>query len=274
MFSVFFNLFSRKKKIAATAPAGVDEPSVVTPSGAAAVSESAEPAPVPVADVAQAEVEQVEAAPADATPVNVVQVDVADVVSEPIETPPVDVVPADKPRPAKATSPRTSTAKVAPPKATPATRPGSKPAAKPVAGSTATQKPASNRLNKPTRQGLLDAVANAAAEPLATDASTTAPHLPAAAESFAIAEPFAGAQPTSEVAVAPENTTQPAQRAAVPPPTATSLATLTVPQLRLRAKEVGLVGYSRLPKAELLRVINDKLASSNTSGPADDSRSI
>jgi hypothetical protein len=237
MSYVFYNLFSRKKKRAAAAPAAVEETTVAAPLPDAeplqAPTATAVPVPVPVP------------VPADSHNDEASETAVVDVETPATETvnAPAEEAAATKPRPSKATSPRTSTAKVAPPKATPATRPGSKPAAKPVAGVAAPQKPSPNRVNKPTKQGLLDAMA---AEPTETPAAVVAP------------------VPLTEAPVAAN--VPPDVQAVIPALAATNLAILTVPQLRARAKELRLVGYSRLPKAELLRVITAKLIADETAG--------
>ena len=215
---MFYNLFSRKKKI--TSPAAAPEKAVETPGEAVTeqAAVEAEQAVQPTPEViASAPIVEREIEPVVELVVEPAVEPVSETVVEPAQGDvelPVSVV---KPRTARATSPRTSSVKVAPPKATPATRPGSKPAAKPITGIASPTTSTSNRVHKPSKQGLLDAVAPAATE-----------------------VPVPREVPTA------------------------SLTTLTVPQLRVRAKELGLVGYSRLPKAELVRMITEKL---NADGP-------
>ncbi|PRY69664.1 Rho termination factor-like protein [Glaciihabitans tibetensis] len=229
---MFFNLFSRKKKIADVKAAPIAAPAI----------------PPVIAPVVPA-VEQ--ASPDEPQPDEQGSPDEQQPVEQPsrVEQQPVDAPAADVAavvRAARATSPRTGTAKVAPPKASPTTRPGSKPAAKPQASGAGRSTPSANVPTKPSRQALLDAVRAVPAEPAQPDA-----------EHVSVAGTTA-AGPTPE------------QPTPAPPTPARVTAAMTVPQLRLRARELGLIGYSRLAKADLLRAIVERLAANESPADPDD----
>ncbi|HEV7951011.1 MAG TPA: Rho termination factor N-terminal domain-containing protein [Glaciihabitans sp.] len=117
-----------------------------------------------------------------------------------------------------------------------------------------------------------DTTADATVEPVAPQLITRKSEVSAAAATptttptvtsiqTPTAEPVATAPSVAEAELPQQQT--PASADLVAPESHTAaetnkpVATLTVPQLRLRAKEMGITGYSRLTKADLVRVITD-----------------
>jgi Rho termination factor, N-terminal domain len=104
---------------------------------------------------------------------------------------------------------------------------------------------------EPTVVAVDDTVAEAPAEPEPTPV----------AEPVIVAEPETVVEPetvaTTELGPQPEPSELPAEAPIAVPSGPAKVRPPTVPELRAEAKSLGLTGYSRLPKAELLRLIAD-----------------